>query len=138
MESRCYCGTVKATIKTEQHRTIHCHCNMCRQHSGADYTTWVAIDHSQVDLPQLTENIRQAQLGQYASVFFCSSCGTTVYALDSRQPNVVAFRAGTLKDFTVSPASADYFFSHKAEWYNEETCRKQYGGEDGFTILKNL
>lgn len=137
MESRCYCGKAKVVIHTQEHSTMHCHCNMCRRQSGADYTTWVTINAAQVDLPKNSESAQTFAIGEHASVCFCSSCGTTIYALDNRYPNIVAFHAGTLRDFVVSPASADYFYSHKAEWLDEANSRKRFGGDDGFTELSN-
>lgn len=135
MQSVCHCGKCTITIRSQEHNTINCHCNMCRSHSGAAFTTWITIASAEVDLPSPSQELTRYQFGEHGSTYFCVSCGTSVYTLDNRHPNIVAFRAGTLKDFTITAPTSDYFYDHKAGWYPPTTNSQKYGGEDGFTKL---
>ncbi len=135
MKSECHCGKCKVTIRSQEHDTLNCHCNMCRNHSGAAFTTWVTIAATEVDILAVNQELTSYQFGEHGSTYFCKNCGTSVYTLDNRHPNIVAFLPGTLKDFTISAPTSDYFYDHKAEWYPPTTKSKKYGGEDGFTEL---
>lgn len=135
MKSICRCGKCSVTIRSQKHSTINCHCGTCRGLSGTAFTTWVTINSTEVDLPTAAGKLIQYQTGQYGATYFCPACGTTVYALDNRHPNIVAFLAGTLKDFDVTAPTSDYFFSHKADWYSPDLASKKFGGDDGFTEL---
>lgn len=135
MKSECHCGKSKVTILNQEHNSLNCHCNICRSHSGAAFTTWVTIAATEVDILTASHELTSYQFGEYGSTYFCKHCGTSVYTLDNRHPNIVAFRAGTLKDFTISAPISDYFYDHKAEWYSPTIGSKTYGGKDGFTEI---
>ncbi len=135
MKSVCQCGVCEIEIKTTQHNTLNCHCGMCRAQSGAAFTTWVTIDCQKVNLDNPPKELTHYRLSKHASSYFCSICGTNVYTLDSRHPEIVAFPAGVLRGITISPADGDYFFSDKAEWYSDDRVTQKYGGEHGFTPM---
>lgn len=135
MQSACHCGKCTVSIRSQEHNAINCHCNMCRIHSGAAFTTWITIASVEVNLPSPNQALTSYQFGEHGSTYFCANCGTSIYALDNRHPNIVAFRAGTLKNFTITAPTSDYFYDHKAEWYPPTIQSKKYGGEDGFTIV---
>ncbi len=137
MKSVCQCGSCKIEIKTTQHNTLNCHCGMCRAQSGAAFTTWVTIDRQKVNLDNLPKALTYYQLSKHARSYFCSICGTNVYTLDSRHPEIIAFPAGVLKNIKITPPAGDYFFSHKADWFIDGGATQKYGGENGFTPLTN-
>ncbi len=138
MKSTCQCGANEIAIRTTQHNSLNCHCGMCRGQSGAAFTTWVTIDATQVDLENRVDKLTQYQVGEHARSFFCSICGTNVYTLDNRHPEIVAFPAGVLRGIKITPPTDDYFYSHKAEWLSETGETKKYGGQNGFTPMTNI
>lgn len=136
MESRCKCGAVIINIHTEDYNSINCHCNMCRENYGSAFTTWVSVSSDKVNTPNIAP-ITEYPAGENSRSYFCSKCGTTVFAKDNRYPEVVAFLAGTVYGAKLREPSGDYFYSDKAPWYKGVSSIPKFGGKSGFKKLES-
>lgn len=136
MESRCKCGAVTIGVSTEEHNSINCHCNMCRENYGSAFTTWISVSASKVNIPS-DAPISEYRVSENSSSYFCSKCGTKIYAKDRRYSEIVAFLAGTVFGAKLKEPSGDYFYSDKAPWYKTESRIPKFGGKSGFEKLLN-
>lgn len=136
MKSKCKCGAVEIVVNTDEHNSINCHCNMCRENHGSAFTTWISVAAGKVSIPS-ESSIQEYPISENSSTFFCAKCGTKVYAKDKRYSDVIAFLAGTVFDVTLKKPSGDYFYSDKAPWYTAENDIPKFGGLSGFEKLEN-
>ena len=136
MESRCKCGAVVIGVSTEVHRSINCHCNMCRENHGSAFTTWVSVDAEHVSLP-ISASVTEYSVSENCRSYFCAQCGTKVYATDDRYTGVVALLAGTIFGIELKMPEGDYFYSDKAPWCISNSDIPKYGGTSGFEKLDN-
>jgi hypothetical protein len=63
---------------------------------------------------------------------FCGNCGSHVYTLDSRAPEIVGVPAGVIEGGLPKEPKAHYFVGHKAAWHSINDPLRQFGGESGF------
>ena len=136
MESRCKCGAVTIDIATDEYNSINCHCNMCRENYGSAFTTWVSLNSGKVSIPNIA-SITEYAVSESSNSYFCSKCGTSIFAKDTRYPEVVAFLAGTIYGTTLREPSGEYFYSDKARWYKGVSSIQKFGGESGFEKIEN-
>lgn len=99
MQSRsgsCLCGEVNYRLKSEIVKVANCHCNFCRSHSGAAFSTYAALPFASLEFTKGKEKLSQFQTGG-AEKHFCSVCGTPIFNLNVIYPGVCMVYLGTLK-----------------------------------------
>lgn len=128
MKAQCYCGQVRLQFATAPQSVIHCHCGQCRRLSGAAFTTWASFPRAAM---ALTGGPAAFQATPHVLRHFCGRCGSHVYTLDARMPDIVGVPAGVV-DGELPPPKAHYFVHHKAAWHAVGDGLKQFGGETGY------
>lgn len=133
----CYCGATQFEILLPVKGVVNCHCNMCRQLSGADYTTWVSISEKQFYITQGGDDLTEFGVSENVSQYFCSICGTRLVTTDKRYPGIFGILRGVIHDDLPNRPSADYFVSNKAAWIKLCSGLPRFGGETGFEPLED-
>lgn len=129
--AQCYCGEVRLQFSAQPKSVIHCHCSQCRRLSGSAFTTWVSLPKAALS-PSGHEFVSQFTATSNVSRHFCSICGSHVYTLDSRAPEIVGIPAGAIEGELPVMPKAHYFVHHKAAWHVIGDSLRQFGGETGF------
>ncbi|MCI5070495.1 GFA family protein [Acidovorax sp.] len=129
--AQCYCGQVTLQFSAPPKSVIHCHCGQCRRLSGSAFTTWVSFPRSTL-VPSGQEFVSRFSATSNVVRHFCSNCGSHVYTLDSRAPEIVGVPAGAIKGELPAKPKAHYFVHHKAAWHSISDALHQFGGESGF------
>ena len=119
VEGRCLCGKIRYRLDPGPRAMTHCHCCMCRQHHGAAFATFVAVETR--DFSYLAE---QTELSEYrdprrpsVARGFCPTCGSSLTWRHDKVAATVWVCAGTLTgDPGCRPASHIYVGS-MAPWY---------------------
>ncbi|MGI9395231.1 MAG: GFA family protein [Boseongicola sp.] len=81
----CLCGSVRIVASGTPYRVGICHCVDCRKHHGA-------LFYAAAVFPQDAVTI-EGETGDYAGRFFCSRCGSPVFA---RTADEIEVHLGTL------------------------------------------
>jgi hypothetical protein len=119
LTARCYCGAVKLQLRRRPRSAIHCHCTQCRRLSGAAFTTWVSarldavVDLDRVEASHL---VQRFEATPNVTRVRCTVCGTHVYTLDRRMPQVVGIPAGVLPDGEVPAVKGHWYSDDAAPW----------------------
>lgn len=129
--AQCYCGQVRLQFAAPPKGVIHCHCRQCRRLSGSAFTTWVSFAKAAM---AITGEATSFQATPNVLRHFCGRCGSHVYTLDARMPDIVGVPAGAIEGELPAP-TAHYFVHHKAAWYTLADGLQRFGGETGFTAL---
>lgn len=95
----CLCGAVRYTLAAEPNLSGNCYCSSCRKESSAGHISVLAApeDAFTVSGP-LSAYEAIGGSGAPLTRYFCSTCGSTVYASPGRMPGAVMVRASTLDD----------------------------------------
>lgn len=112
----CLCGRVTYEISGRVGDIVHCHCRTCRKAHGAAFSSVAAV---------LDENFKlvgREQLKSYQSSsgkhrYFCSNCGTQVYAKRDGTKHII-LRLGSLDDDPGVKEKTHIWLSQKASWYS--------------------
>ncbi|MEM7188510.1 MAG: GFA family protein [Pseudomonadota bacterium] len=72
----CMCGAVRFETIGQPTRTIHCHCEDCRRHTGAPVATLAVFAEEQVEFSGLPRKIFNSSSGTGRA--FCPECGTSL------------------------------------------------------------
>jgi len=134
LTATCYCGATTLRSDAPPQSVIHCHCNQCRQLSGAAFTTWVSVPKEGHTLKG-QELLALYSVSANATRHFCQRCGTHLFTADSRYPEVIGVPAGVLRGDVALQPSAHYFVSHRAAWQHINDGLPQFGGESGYESL---
>lgn len=111
----CLCGEVTYEISGQVGDIVHCHCQTCRKAHGAAFSSVAAVDDDNFTL------FNKVPLGCFESSegksrFFCSGCGTHLYAKREGTQHII-LRLGSLDDDPQSQEKEHIWVSQKASWY---------------------
>ena len=117
LSGQCHCGTVRWQVTLPPKLVINCHCNMCRQLSGADYSSWVVFPAAQFSLLAGQGGITAYQVTEQFSKTFCATCGATVSAINnSKFPGCVYVARGNITTPAELLVNFQVFTHDKAPW----------------------
>lgn len=122
IEGRCHCGDVQWQAQWPPKLLLNCHCNMCRQLSGADYSSWVIMLDEQFLLTQGEAQLQGYQASSGFSKTFCRRCGTTVSAVNSAKfPGHTYVARGAVTSDIDLPVNLQVYTDDKAHWVSLDT-----------------
>jgi hypothetical protein len=112
----CLCGSAKYTISEGLSDIVHCHCATCRKAHGSAFSSVASVPLNNFTLSNVEP------LGSYESSpgktrYFCSNCGTQLYAQRTDQDHII-LRLGSLDSDVTSKEHAHIWLSDKASWYS--------------------
>ncbi len=111
----CLCGTVRFEITGPYQFMAHCHCSMCRKHSGALYGTMLGVERAHFRWLSGQADITSYRSSAVLARPFCKHCGASVPD-DSNDP--VGVPAGLLEDDPGIKPSAHIFVKSKSPMWD--------------------
>lgn len=119
----CLCGSAKYTVSGGMSDIVHCHCATCRKAHGSAFSSVASVPLGNFSLTNVE------QLGSYESSpgktrYFCSNCGTQLYAQRTDQDHII-LRLGSLDSDITSKEYAHIWLSDKASWYSLNSDLKE-------------
>ena len=111
----CICGEVKYRLNSEILSVVNCHCNFCRSHSGAAFSTYVVLPATSLEITDGQEKLNSFDVRE-GKKHFCSVCGTPVFNLNKRYPGVCMIYYGTLDNAENIVPVKNVWSENKLEW----------------------
>ena len=121
----CLCGKVKYNISGMVGEIIHCHCETCRKAHGAAFSSVASVDDVDFKITG-SELLNSFESSKGKKRYFCSNCGTQVYAKRENSDHII-LRLGSLDSDPDAKEINHIWVSQKASWYNLITDLPQYG-----------
>jgi hypothetical protein len=117
INGKCCCGNVEWQAELPPAIVLNCHCNMCRELSGADYSSWVVLPAAQFSLKSGVDNITSYQATENFSRSFCASCGSTITCVNNAKfPDHIYVARGNITDEVELPVQLQVYTEDKAAW----------------------
>jgi hypothetical protein len=91
----CICGAVNYRLNADIRNIVNCHCNFCRAHSGAAFSTYAALPHAALEITKGADALGKYQVDD-GQKHFCSHCGTPIFNLNAQYPGACMIYFGTL------------------------------------------
>ena len=111
----CLCGKVTYEISGQVGDIVHCHCVTCRKAHGAAFSSVAAVQDADFILSG-GEHLNSFESSKGKRRYFCSNCGTQVYAKRDNTQHII-LRLGSLDDDPHSRETKHIWVSEKASWY---------------------
>lgn len=115
VKGSCLCGKVTYVITGHVGDIVHCHCETCRKAHGAAFSSVAAVNDEDFHLAG-TESLNSFESSTGKKRYFCSHCGTQVYAKRDNQKHII-LRLGSLDDNPNAEEKSHIWVSQKAPWY---------------------
>lgn len=125
IEGACLCGGVRYALDGPLQSMTHCHCSMCRKHSGAAFMTFVTSPLGSLRWTAGEDLIRRYRASEAGDRCFCGVCGSSLP--DEFQAwGIVAAPAASLKGELGLWPQSHMFVASKASWYEITDRLPQY------------
>lgn len=92
----CFCNAVQYRLNSEPKAVVNCHCNFCRKHSGASFSTYVVIPEGALEIISGQELIASHGFREDAHKHFCRQCGSPIYNRNARYSGLCMVYIGGL------------------------------------------
>jgi hypothetical protein len=110
----CLCGSVRYEIAGELQQVVHCHCTMCRRHSGAAFLTYAACRAE--DLRLIGQPLAPYRSSRDAMRGHCARCGSPVTFTSDSDTATVWLTLGSFDEPERVHPRAHYFVASKLSW----------------------
>ena len=119
LKGGCICGQVKYYITEKPLFTQACHCKDCKVLTGSSYVVNSSVLENTLILEgEVSSTNRKAGSGASSKTYFCTKCGTYVYADYDSAVGRLTVRTKTLNNPENFPPQVHIFTKDKDPWLN--------------------
>jgi len=117
LRGSCLCGGVRFEVTQPFPRANHCHCSLCRKHSGTFGLTQGRVARDGFRLLAGEELLRLYRPPEGTAVkVFCSACGSSLFGGTWPDGDEVSIRLGSLDDDPGIRPQYHTFVDSRAVW----------------------
>ena len=117
LRGSCLCGGVRFEVTLPFRRANHCHCSLCRRHSGSTGLVQGRVPRERFRLLQGEELVRTFRpAGGQAVKAFCSVCGSSLFGNEWPEGDEIAIRFGALEGDPGIRPDFHVFVDSRAPW----------------------
>ena len=114
----CYCGAIKFEITSAINDIVFCHCSECRKLQGSAFATNGVVESKDFKLVKGNNDLTEHKLSDTQTRFFCKHCGSPIKSENTKVPEKVRVRLGTIDSDILEKPQAHIFIASKANWDN--------------------
>lgn len=116
-EARCSCGAVTLSLPGPSTFVVACHCRDCQRRTGAPFSVGAFYPADEVAMSGATkEYVRTAASGAQVRMYFCPTCGSTVFWKADRAPGMIGVAVGAMADPSFPAPVRSVFEQSKHGW----------------------
>lgn len=113
----CSCGRLTVATHGEPVRISMCHCHDCQRRTGSVFGVQARFNRSDAEVEGLSKAwVRTADSGNRIAHHFCPECGTTVYYLPEKEPDLIAVAVGAFTDAAFPAPRFSVYESRRHPW----------------------
>ena len=79
LKGSCHCGNVRYAVHGDIVSVVNCHCGLCRNLSGAAFTSYIVVREIDFRVDGGQESIARYAATPKAAKHFCVACGTPLF-----------------------------------------------------------
>ncbi|MBI2994508.1 MAG: GFA family protein [Gammaproteobacteria bacterium] len=131
IEGGCHCGAVRYRIEGELIDAGYCHCDICRQTTGAPVLAWATFPFGAFHYTQGAPTVYHSS--DWGQREFCGGCGTQFCYHERKDPESIDVNIGTLDDPEQFEPEYHIFVAEQLEWFDVDDDLPRYddSGRDG-------
>jgi len=115
-QGQCHCGAIRYLLKMKPMRVVNCHCNFCRSHTGAPFSTFAAVAQTRFEIEMGEEHLSRYKVGERGIKHFCSQCGTPLFNQNHKFPGLNMVYLGTLANAHNFTPAINVWCDSKLDW----------------------
>ena len=97
--------------------TVLCHCLDCQRRSGSPFGVMAYFPAEAVAISgNASRYVRQTDAGSTYSNGFCPTCGSTVFSIPGKYPEMIGIALGALADPTFPPPARSVYEQSRHAW----------------------
>lgn len=124
----CLCGAIRFHLQGPVMGAGACHCRDCQYISGGAPAYVIIVPksalHMEKGTPAVFENVAESGVRRYRQ--FCATCGTPLFAENSKFPTALSIKVGSLDDTSLFTPQAHFWTSSAARWHSFVPGLPQY------------
>ena len=117
LHGSCLCKSVAYEVDAPAGVFVHCHCETCRKTHGSAFSSVMPVPREKFRWVTGQELLAKFESSPGKFRYFCSKCGSHLYAERPAQP-VVLLRMGCLDTQIGGSAKAHIWRSDAAPWFD--------------------
>jgi len=117
IKGKCHCETVKYESINESEAAAFCHCGTCRKINGSAFGSSAVIPEEGFKIISGETSLKKYESSPGKIRFFCSNCGTHIFATSSKNPGKMILRIGCIDGNHGIVPTRHIWISQKAPWY---------------------
>jgi hypothetical protein len=116
-DAQCLCGALKLMLREPSKLVVACHCIACQRRSGSPFSVgaFYAIDAVEIS-GATTEFVHVGDSGRSVRIYFCPTCGSTIYWKPDALPSLIGVAVGALADPDFPAPVLSIFERSKHHW----------------------
>ena len=134
----CLCGKVQFTLwKSDVAKVFksvaHCHCCMCRKHTGSAFSTFGEVPIEAIEFKNGEINLKRYKAPENNTIrTFCSNCGSNIMfespynRIDRTTELAVALVDEFAEGVTYAKPDCHIYTKYKAPWFDIQDLLPQY------------
>jgi len=118
MQASCQCGSLSATIADDaEAMTVLCHCLDCQRRSGSPFGVMAYFSAQAVTIAgEATRYVRRTDAGNTYTNGFCPTCGSTLFSVPGKYPDLIGIALGALADPSFPQPARSVFEQSRHAW----------------------
>ncbi len=135
LRGECQCGQVKYQLTAPEFVAYICHCRACQKLSSSAFSICMQVPAEALNITQgnAASRVRVADSGNELTSWFCTACGSALFAQNSARPRIRTLYAGTLDNPDMVPVSAHIWIKRKLPWVVLPQQHRTFDGAGDWT-----
>lgn len=117
LRASCGCGEISLHLGNEIYSVFNCHCQDCRSHNGAAFTSYVVSSGDGFEIEKGAAQLKSYRSDQ-SNKHFCSKCGTPLFNTIDTYPNIRLVYLGCLPVGADLKPSMNVWCDNQLPWVN--------------------
>lgn len=112
----CICNAVQYKVSGTPKAVVNCHCNFCRKHSGAAFSTYAVVPEAALEVISGNDLVATFQIKENTHKYFCKQCGSPVYNKNARYPGLCMIYLGGISATEDIAPTANIYCDSQLGW----------------------
>lgn len=112
----CFCNAVQFKVSGAPKSVVNCHCNFCRKHSGAAFSTYVAVPEEALGITSGADSLATFKFAEDAYKHFCNQCGSPIFNKNARYPGLCIIYLGAIAEPSHFVPTANIYCESQLAW----------------------
>ncbi|MBI2970701.1 MAG: GFA family protein [Gammaproteobacteria bacterium] len=128
IEGGCHCGAIRYRITGELIDAGYCHCDICRQTTGAPVLAWASFPVETFEYLEGAPVVYPSS--EWGQREFCGTCGAQLCYREAQDPITIDINIGCLDDPEMFEPEYHVFAAEQLDWLEIDDDLPRYEGTE--------